>query len=162
MNLKQRTATPEDREFLAEMLEAAMNWNRAGDGLSRAQLEAMPKIWHYIDGWQHSTDFGLIAEHDGVAVGAAWARFFTAADPGYGYVRDDVPELSMGVAAGYRGHGIGGLLLDALIAECRQRGIDGLSLSVEDGNAPARALYEGRGFAVVGRVGNSDTLLLEL
>jgi ribosomal protein S18 acetylase RimI-like enzyme len=34
-----------------------------------------------------------------------------------------------------------------------------VSLSVEDGNAAARALYEHYGFRVVGRTGGSDTML---
>ena len=42
------------------------------------------------------------------------------------------------------------------------RDLTGLSLSVEDGNDRARALYESYGFVVVGREGNSDTMLLAL
>jgi hypothetical protein len=41
------------------------------------------------------------------------------------------------------------------------RGLPGISLSVEDGNR-ARSLYSRLGFQVVGRSGNSDTMLLRL
>ena len=37
-----------------------------------------------------------------------------------------------------------------------------MSLSVEDGNHAARALYTRHGFSVVGRNGGSDTMLREL
>lgn len=37
-----------------------------------------------------------------------------------------------------------------------------MSLSVEDGNAAARGLYERHGFVVVGRNGGSDTMLRTL
>jgi L-amino acid N-acyltransferase YncA len=61
-----------------------------------------------------------------------------------------------------RGQGGGSLLLGALIENARARGIRALSLSVEDGNAAARSLYERAGFTVVGRAGNSDTMVLAL
>ena len=57
--------------------------------------------------------------------------------------------------------GIGRRLLDHLIDTARQLGVEGLSLSVEDGNT-ARRLYERVGFTVVGRDGNSDTMSLTL
>ncbi|MGK5681379.1 GNAT family N-acetyltransferase [Actinoplanes sp. URMC 104] len=68
---------------------------------------------------------------------------------------------SRGVLAAWRGRGVASALLDAVIDLAGQRGVPGLSLSVEDGNA-ARRLYERAGFQVVGRTGGSDTMLLRL
>jgi len=48
-----------------------------------------------------------------------------------------------------------------LLAQACRRGIAGISLRVEDGNA-ARRLYERAGFSVVGHNGSSDTMLLSL
>ena len=98
---------------------------------------------------------------DGRPVGAVWARLFSEADPGYGFVWDTVPELSMGVLPGQRGSGAGTALLAAVAVQARKLGFDALSLSVEDSN-PARHLYERGGFSKVDRTGGSDTMLLRL
>ena len=50
-----------------------------------------------------------------------------------------------------RGRGLGGRLLDAVLGEARRLGIEVLHLEVRESNRRARALYEGRGFRLVGR-----------
>jgi ribosomal protein S18 acetylase RimI-like enzyme len=157
-----RPATTSDLEFIIEMLLEAMNWDPTRPPATLAQIRESPAIWHYVEGWLRPTDFGCVALDQSRPIGVVWARILTAEDPGYGYVRDDIPELSMGVVASHRGRGVGKQLLDEVISVARTRGLSALSLSVEDGNSAARRLYESRGFRVVGRVGNSDTLLLEL
>lgn len=84
----------------------------------------------------------------------------TAEDPGYGFVDEGIPELGMGVVSTHRGQGIGRVLLERTIRASVDRSLQGLSLSVEDDNERARALYVSNGFVVAGRVGNSDTMLL--
>ncbi len=49
------------------------------------------------------------------------------------------------------GQGIGGRLLDALLAEARARGYDRAQLWTQADNPGARRLYEGRGFRRSGR-----------
>jgi ribosomal protein S18 acetylase RimI-like enzyme len=68
----------------------------------------------------------------------------------------------MAVRPQWRGRGVGSVLLTGLVERATARGMRALSLSVEDGNHAARALYERHGFRVVGRTGGSDTMLLEL
>jgi [ribosomal protein S18]-alanine N-acetyltransferase len=50
-----------------------------------------------------------------------------------------------------RGEGLGGTLLDALLAEAGVRGVDKVFLEVREANSWARALYARRGFVSVGR-----------
>ncbi len=156
-----REASAEDTETLwAACLEAA-NWN--GDiRFTKDQLMNDPELSHYVQGWLRNGDFGVVAEaRSGEGIGAAWCRTFPADDAGYGFVADDIPELSIGVVPGHRGRGAGTALMTALIDLGRSRGERAISLSVEDGNR-ARDLYERLGFVRVGRNGGSDTLLLEL
>ena len=54
----------------------------------------------------------------------------------------------VGVAADARRRGVAGALLDAVDALARSRGIHRLDLAAWSFNAPARRLFEGRGFAV--------------
>ena len=49
---------------------------------------------------------------------------------------------------------------DVLADAVRASGAPAVSLSVEDGNDRARALYDSLGFVAVGREGGSDVLLL--
>jgi GNAT superfamily N-acetyltransferase len=158
-----RALTAADTDFVAEMLLHAFNWDEAKPAQSLDDIRRLPDIWHYVEGWPRADDFGVIATGpDETPLGAAWARHFSADDPGYGFVGETVPEIGMGIAAGHRGGGLGGELLDALIESAGARGITALSLSVEDGNNPARRLYERRRFVVCGREGNSDVMLLEI
>jgi ribosomal protein S18 acetylase RimI-like enzyme len=155
-----RAAAASDGGFLAEMLAEACDWRPDVIARPVAALMCLPELWHYIDAWPRPSDFGLIAAYE-QPVGAAWWRYFTVDHPGYGFIDDAVPEISIGVADGFRDRGIGRKLLDGLINEGRIRGIAGLGLSVEPEN-PARRLYERLGFEAVGGNGGSVTMLLDL
>jgi ribosomal protein S18 acetylase RimI-like enzyme len=152
-----RLATADDFTFLTEMLLEAYNW----DGTPTFTLDKLrteDKAWRYVDDWPRSTDFGVIAEVDGTAAGAAWARCFTADRPGYGYIADDVPELSLGVSPAFRRQGIARAVMTELI---RTSPYKRLSLSVDPANNAAN-LYRSLGFKPVGMVETSETMLLEL
>jgi RsiW-degrading membrane proteinase PrsW (M82 family)/GNAT superfamily N-acetyltransferase len=156
-----RQATADDLDLLAEMLVEATNWDGVR-GTTRATVEADPKTWRYLDGWQRPTDFGVVAQDGTRSIGAAWARFGTRKDAGYGYVSDDVPEVTIAVSPEARGRGVGRAMLAALMYSAQDLGLPGLSLSVEDGNRDARSLYEKVGYLATGRNGNADTMLLAL
>ena len=140
---------------------AAMNW-RDDQQWTAESVIAVPELAHYVTDWMRGGDAGVIAHVDGVPAGAAWWRTFTSTDPGFGYVADDIPELGLAVCEPYRGQGLARALMVALLARARALGIASVSLSVEDGNVAARSLYERLGFATVGRVGDSDTMVLVL
>lgn len=159
--MRLREATSEDLAFLWDMLVEAYNWD-GEQRFTRAELMAHDHASRYLDGWRRAGDFGLVAVDGDQPAGAIWARPLLATAPGYGYVADDVPELSMGVHAARRGQGVGSALLTGCVEQARALGLRAVSLSVEDGNRAARTLYERRGFVVVGRDGNSDTMVLEL
>ncbi|HEY1830711.1 MAG TPA: GNAT family N-acetyltransferase [Acidimicrobiales bacterium] len=142
------------------MLELAFDWRGVMTPEQRATVLARPEVAHYIDGWGRRGDLGVVADN-GAPLGAAWIRRFTRHDPGYGYVDDETPELSIGVVEDQRGRGLGTAMLHALVERALGEGATRMSLSVEDEN-PARRLYERLGFDVVGRVGSSDTMILTL
>lgn len=154
-----RDAEALDLRSLSVALAHAADWN-GNAPLSPGEALLRPDLARYLSGWPWPDDLGVVASIDGRDVGAAWARRLTSASPGYGWVSDDIPELTIGVDPAARGRGIGHALLDALILRVRATA-PALSLSVEDGNLAARALYAKAGFVVVGRVGGSDTMLLE-
>jgi hypothetical protein len=73
-----RNATPQDGEFLTDMLVAAVNWSPERKPRSRRRVLAVHGTAHYIAGWPRGTDLGVIAEAGAAPAGAAWIRFFTA------------------------------------------------------------------------------------
>ncbi|MEU8155286.1 GNAT family N-acetyltransferase [Micromonospora sp. NPDC048986] len=156
-----RAATSADFEFLVDMLVEAVNWLPERNW-SREQILANPALAHYVTGWMQPDDFGLVAvDRADRSVGAAWCRYLTAADPGYGYVSDDVPELTIGVVEAWRGRGVGRLLLRAVLDAARERGIRTVSLSVERANFAAR-LYAAEGFRTVESFEDADTMVAEI
>ena len=174
-----RRATDEDGSFLADMLVEAVNWSPEWKPRSRQRVLADSKTARYIAGWPRDTDLGVIAEAAGPGpatpadpppadpppaepAGAAWLRFLPTAEPGYGFVAEDVPELTIGVAASWRNRGLGRALLRSIAAEARARGISQISLAVERKNH-AQRLYLSEGYRIVDSSDkDADTMLKDL
>jgi ribosomal protein S18 acetylase RimI-like enzyme len=155
-----RPAVADDVAFLTEMLLEACNW----DGTPWYDLDkvrADDHAWRCVAGWPRATDFGVVAELDGVPAGATWARVLTGERRGYGYVADDVPELTLGVAPAFRRRGVARALLTELITVARGTSYQRLTLSVDADN-PAASLYRSLGFQKIGVYGTSDTMVLDL
>lgn len=151
--LRSRPAGTEDFTFLATMLGEAAVWRPDKPTPTAEQVMADPRYALYLAGWPRQGDYGLVAEQDG-PVGAAWYRTYTKANHGYGFVAEDVPELSIAVIASRRHEGIGRRLLIDLIEASVAQGCRALSLSVAEDN-PARGLYESAGFVLVEKHGHS-------
>lgn len=150
-----------DVELLRALLFEAAFWRAdvARPSLERALAD--PELARYVDCFGRRGDFGIVAGEGGESVGAAWWRYFQAGAPGYGFVDEATPEISVAVFPTQRGRGIGTALLGALDREARDRGIKRLSLSVERDN-PAAGLYERLGFRRLANRGNALTMVIEL
>jgi ribosomal-protein-alanine N-acetyltransferase len=156
-----RTAHAADVPFLREMLFEAIHAEPGESKPPRESLERGP-LAHYLANWGRPGDRALVAEADGYLVGAAWFRLLAATDKGYGYVADDIPELTLATLPGFRSRGIGTNLLNLSVTQAEQDGYRGLSLSVDPRN-PALRLYERTGFQYVGTdEGGSWTMLKPL
>jgi GNAT superfamily N-acetyltransferase len=154
-----RDAGPQDLPFLERMFVEATSWDPNAPRQTLAALLAVPEIRRYFVDWgQRAGDRALLALAEGRPVAAAWYRFFTASEPGYGFVEEGLPELGIAVAAEWRGRAVGTRLLEELMGAARAAGCSGLSLSVGAAN-PARRLYERLGFAKVDEAGTSWTMV---
>ncbi len=149
-----RPAVRTDEGFLRDMLHLALFVPPGKPPVPREALNE-PKIAHHVVGFGTRTgDVGFIAE-DLHPIGAAWVRWFTSEDPGYGYVDDDAPELSIAVVEKHRGQGVGSTLMRRLLEV-----VPRCSLSVDSRN-PAIRLYARLGFEAVATDGYSVTMLRE-
>ncbi|HEX3538047.1 MAG TPA: GNAT family N-acetyltransferase [Stellaceae bacterium] len=136
-----RPAAQDDLELLWRFLAIA------GYEPDIGTAKAIPFVATHLADWQRAEDFGFVAERDGAAIGATWARQFSREEEPAFYVDDRTPEVTIGVAEDARGLGIGGKLLAALIAEAESRRV-GLCLNVRHDN-PAQHLYRRIGFRMV-------------
>ena len=140
-----RPASVDDVDLLVRALALAADWRPEALVRTPAEVLADPVLAGYVAGWPGPRERGVVAELDGAAVGAAWWRFLPG---GYGFVRADVPEVSVGVLPEHRGRGVGTELLRAMGTAAEADGLPGLSLSVERDN-PAVRLYRRLGFVEV-------------
>jgi len=149
-----RPLMPADEPALWEMLYYAIHVPPGGAPPPRSILEA-PEVARYVQGWGRPDDEGLAAEliSSNQIIGAAWLRRLTAEAPGYGYIDDATPELSIAVAPPFRGQGIGARLLAGVLAVAQGR-YAAVSLSVSADN-PALRLYHRLGFEVVRQTGGA-------
>ena len=150
----------ENSSFLWEMLYQAVYGPPGTDPPSREILR-LPELARYVENWGSPGDLGFYA-WDAAAdepVGAAWLRLWSPGERGYGWVDDATPELSLSLLPGWRGKGIGSLLLAHLLQSSRGRYL-AVSLSVTPGN-PAQRLYERVGFVVVDSDVDSIRMLLK-
>jgi GNAT superfamily N-acetyltransferase len=140
---------------MRDMLRHAYYWRWADP-----ELEDLP-VGRYVDRWGRDGDTALVLIERFRPVGAAWYRLFKASEPGYGFVDEDTPELTIAIVPSRRGRGLGRELLEALLAQAREGGFARLSLSVEPDNA-AIHLYEQHGFTKVGERAGAWVMLATL
>src|SRR4029453_12329260 len=155
-----RRATAEDAPVFHQGLAIAADWRRDAQVRPVAEVMADPALAHYVVGWPAPRDVGFVVDDDRPG-GAAWWRFFSEQDPGFGFVDTATPEISIGVTPGSRRRGYGPALLEALIDGARRLGLPARSLSVETDN-PARSLYQRLGFVTHGHTVGSLTMTLKL
>lgn len=150
-----RRWTEDDLPALWDLLYLALYVLPGQEPMPREVLDK-PDVARYL------TDFGdrpgddaqVCVDSDGRVVGAAWCRLMPTNDPGYGFVADDVPELSMAVDGLWQGQGVGRRLLDDLVVRHSV-----MSLSVDAQNTRAVGLYRSAGFQPVDEVDGSITML---
>lgn len=151
-----RPLIPEDQDFLFAMLFEAIFVPPGAPALDMSILE-LPEIRKYVSSWgKRQGDRGIVLILEGKPAGAIWLRFFRKEEQGYGYVADDIPELSMALLPEFRGRGYGTELLRKLLEDL-PADIHGVSLSVDPANS-AIHLYKKFGFKKCGVWGTSITM----
>lgn len=156
-----RLADASDLAALERLLLEAVNWSPDRSQLTLQELRDSDTLVRYVEEWPRDDDAGVIAEDDGRVVGAAWFRRFPRHRAGFGFLDELTPEVSVAVAPGFRGRGVGSQLLVALIEIGRERDFEGLSLSVDARN-PAVRLYRRLGFVVALDENGSYDMRLQL
>lgn len=156
-----RPAVRDDVAFLKKMLYEAARWNPDWPREPIEEVLADPVLVRYHQGWGREGDGGVVVEIEGQPVGAAWYRLFTQAEPGYGFVDEKTPELSIAVTPLHRRKGIGEAALRSCMVQAREEGYQALSLSVAAFNR-SRMMYQRAGFEKVTEDGDHWTMVANL
>src|SRR5262245_6706986 len=127
-----RGGGPQDVRFLRDMLRHAY---------ANASLVGDLPVSRYVDRWGRPGDTAVRGLGGATPRGAAWFRLYSPDEPGFGFVDEETPELSVAVVPSRRHHGYGSALLTELLGRAREAGYPTISLSVDRDN-PAIGLYE--------------------
>ena len=140
-----------DVRFLRDMLRHAYHWRLAED--------TERPVYRYVANWGRKGDAGVVALAGPHAYGAAWYRLFTEAEPGFGFVDEATPELTIAVVPSRRGKGAGAELLVALLERARADGYPAVSLSAAHGQ---EGFYERYGFTTARDAPHAVTMVAGL
>ncbi|HJQ44944.1 MAG TPA: GNAT family N-acetyltransferase [Amycolatopsis sp.] len=135
------------REHLAEIGEIYAHYVQTS--IATFELE-VPNEAEWARRFAAVVDSGLpflVAERDGKVAGYAYCSPWKAR-PAYRQTVED----SIYVAPWAIGHGLGGLLLDALLDRCRTRRIREIIAVIADVDGASPALHRRRGFVDAGRL----------
>ncbi len=126
MTVSLRAATPDDLETLVQLENQCF-----ADAWSRSTLRAA---------LEDANSFTLLAQCGDAICGyaMAWSLW------------DEGELTNLAVAPNARGQGIGAMLLQAILDECKNRGATSVLLEVRDDNDAAQRLYARFGFIQVG------------
>lgn len=155
-----RAIRPHEVCFLKEMLYEAV-YVPEGEEKPGREIINIPELSVYFRDFGRKGDLCLVADMNGTLAGAVWTRLFTAGSPGFGFVDETTPELSMAVAANFRRLGIGTSLFEAMLLKLTEEGYPRVSLSVDIRNF-IFDLYRRFGFETIGMHDLSATMVKHL
>ena len=123
----------------------------------RQALPSESNLLSYIDSAQPFSAHWSVADWEAeLALPAArvWSAFIDGRAIGFICVRGAVGQYevtNLAVMMEYTRQGIGGALLDYALDQLREFGASQVTLEVSANNDPARALYQSRGFVMLGK-----------
>lgn len=104
-----------------------------------------PELQVYVENFgSREGDLALVAEAEGVIVGAVWVRIMND----YGHVDDETPSLAISLSKDYRNYGIGTDMMFSMINKLRSKGYSKVSLAVQKINYAVK-MYKKVGFEIV-------------
>lgn len=150
-NLDFRRIAPDDSGFMEQMVYEAATSTRSDEPAIDDILQ-IPRFRLFYEDWGQRGDYGIIARLNDADAGATWYREIVLRDGDLAdFSRRTFPrhELIIGIDKEHRSKGLGTLLLEKLVAEAGENGVDGLLLTVNHEHTVARSLYQKVGFRVV-------------
>jgi ribosomal protein S18 acetylase RimI-like enzyme len=146
--------------ILETMLYEAI-YQPVGSELLPREVIKVPEISVYIDDFlKKKDDYCLVAEVEGIIIGAVWVRILAGEIKGYGNIDDRTPEFAISLIKEYRNQGIGTALMKKMIEYLKENRYKQASLSVAKDNYAVR-LYKNLGFKIIAENKEEYVMLLK-
>jgi GNAT superfamily N-acetyltransferase len=144
-----RVIRPDDADLLPTFYYWTLYVQRSKSAPPVEILQQAPFLY-YTQDWGREGDIGFLLENvaNNQVIGMTWFRQFYSHHAGFGFINDQIPELTISIHPHYRGRGLGSQLLARLIQQARMEGFTGLSLSVHR-HSPAIEFYQRHQFQPV-------------
>ncbi len=136
-----------DQQRLWHWLHLAL-WDPPPAALRPIHVLQLPGVRVYAEHWGQPDDVGVVAQVDGVDVGACWLRRLPEG-VGLAWVDQHTPQLGIALEPAYQHRGYGQALMRQTLTAARDAGYRQVALTVHPAN-PARRLYQRCGFADAG------------
>lgn len=143
--VRMRAGGPADLDAACEV------WLRASLAQNDDRLMPSSEQERVRAGMNRPDAFCVIAEAEGVMVGMGMGMDQRTEDGAFVVVPGGCYIWVVFVVPEWWGRGVGGQILDSVLAEARARGYQRVQLWAQVANARARRLYERRGFRASGR-----------
>jgi GNAT superfamily N-acetyltransferase len=116
----------------------------------------------YFSGWLRPGDFGVVAEAEQRAIGAAWCRRYSPDEQEHEVMDAEVPELVIAIVPDFQRSGIGTELMRQVLSLAHAEGHSAVELRVGAHRPWLVAAYERSGFAVVAESGRHFVMRAEV
>ncbi len=144
MRFEIRRAIKKDYKLLDDFIHEAIYVPKGFETPPKSIIN-QPDLQVYVaDFGKQEDDYCLLAEVDGLVVGAAWVRIMND----YGHIDNETPSLAISVFKDYRGYGIGTALMERLLSSLKEKGYKKTSLAVQKANY-AFKLYLKVGYDII-------------
>lgn len=153
-----RRATARDLPFLIHVLCLAAGGVHGPRTVQECHDD--PELAQRLDLWTPDQT-GLLCLDRSRQIGACWLTTIAATQPGHGMMGPAIPQLTIGIAPEHQGRGHGSYLLSATLQAADRAGVPSISLSVDDDNDHAIAMFTSAGFAPVSS-GAETTVMLRV
>ena len=147
----QRPVGIHDVRFLRDMLRHAYHWRIAED--------TERPVYRYVQNWGRRGDAGVLRSKARTPTAPPGTASSPSREPGFGFVDEQTPEVTIAIVPSRRGKGAGKELLEALLERARADGYDAVSLSAAPEQTP---YYERFGFETVRKDEHAVTMLARL
>ncbi len=149
-----REIRPDEYDLLKVFLYEAIYVPEGETPPDHSIIELPELALYYKDFGKGDGDYCVVADDEGLVVGAAWTRIMDD----YGHIDDETPSLAMSVLKDHRGQGIGTSLLQELITLLSEKSCKRISLSVQKANYAVR-MYDRAGFRTI-RENDDDYIMV--